>query len=65
VITDLGVLEPDPDTKELTLTRLHPGVEVDAAREATGWDLAVADAPARTEAPTETELTALRELVAR
>ena len=26
VITDLGVLEPDPETRELVLTQLHPGV---------------------------------------
>ena len=65
VITDLGVLEPDPETKELTLTRLHPGVEVDAVREATGWDLAVADAPSTTEEPSAAELAALRELIAR
>jgi acyl CoA:acetate/3-ketoacid CoA transferase beta subunit len=26
VITDLGILRPDPRTKELTLTALHPGV---------------------------------------
>ena len=65
VITDLGVLEPDPETKELTLTRLHPGVEVDAVREATGWELAVTDAPTTTEPPTAGELAALRELIAR
>src|SRR3954452_684714 len=34
VITDLGVL--DPRDGELTLTTVHPGVEVDQAREATG-----------------------------
>jgi glutaconate CoA-transferase subunit B len=65
VITDLGVLEPDPGTKQLTLTCLHPGVEVETVREATGWDLAVAAAPAVTEEPEETELEALRELLAR
>jgi glutaconate CoA-transferase, subunit B len=65
VITDLGLLEPDPETKELTLTALHPGVEIDQAREATGWDLAVVDSPARTEDPTADELAALRELIAR
>jgi glutaconate CoA-transferase subunit B len=65
VITDLGVLEPDPETKELTLTRLHPGATNDAAREATGWDLAVAETPATTEAPTLAELASLRELIAR
>jgi glutaconate CoA-transferase subunit B len=65
VITDLGVLEPDPETKELTLTRLHPGVTVDQAREATGWDLKAVDSPAVTVDPTAEELAALRELVAR
>ena len=42
VITDLGILEPDPETCELTLTHVHDGVDVGAAREATGWPLAVA-----------------------
>jgi glutaconate CoA-transferase, subunit B len=63
VITDLGVLEPDPETCELTLTRLHPGVEVDQAREATGWELAVAADLARSDPPTDAELGALRDLV--
>jgi glutaconate CoA-transferase subunit B len=65
VITDLGVLEPDPDTKELTLSQLHEGVSVDEARDATGWELRVADEVARTEPPTAEELDALRELVGR
>ena len=44
VITDLGVLEPDPDSRELTLTQCIQGVEADAgARGCTGWDLRVAD----------------------
>ncbi len=43
VVTDLGVLEPDPGTCELTLTLLHPGRTVDEARAATGWELRVAD----------------------
>ena len=41
VITDLGVLEPDPETCELTLTALHEGVSVEDARAATGWELRV------------------------
>jgi glutaconate CoA-transferase subunit B len=65
VITDLGVLEPDPATRELTLTALHPGVSAEQAREATGWPLAVAPEPARTEPPTRAELDALRELLSR
>jgi len=65
VITDLGVLEPDPQTLELTLTQLHPGVTQDEARERTGWALAVASPLRSTEPPTDAELGALRELVSR
>ena len=65
MITDLGVLEPDPETKELTLTQLHPGVDADQVREETGWPLAVAAEPRRTEPPTDEELGALRELTSR
>ncbi|SCL33757.1 glutaconate CoA-transferase subunit B [Micromonospora rhizosphaerae] len=64
VITDLGVLAPDPETCELTLTRLHPGVAVDQARAATGWELAVADDLTTGEPPTEHELSVLRALEA-
>ncbi|HET9077987.1 MAG TPA: CoA-transferase [Acidimicrobiales bacterium] len=62
VITDLGVLVPDPDSCELVLTRIHPGVEPDDVRAATGWDLQVSADLSRTEAPTEEELAALRRL---
>jgi glutaconate CoA-transferase, subunit B len=65
VITDLGVLEPHPATKELTLTQVHAGVEIEHVREATGWELHVADAVTVTEPPTAEELDALRELIAR
>jgi glutaconate CoA-transferase, subunit B len=64
VITDLGVLEPDPRTCELTLTSLHPGVTVERAREATGWELAVAAEVATTAPPTALELETLRALEA-
>ena len=62
VITDLGVLEPDPGTCELTMTRLHPGVTAEQAREATGWPLRLAADLAVTAEPTTTELAALRAL---
>src|SRR5215212_2380236 len=42
IITDLGILRPDPETKEFTLVSLHPGATVEEAKEATGWDLKVA-----------------------
>lgn len=62
VITDLGILEPDEATRELVLTHLHPGVTLDEARAATGWDLRSAPELRRTEPPTERELAVLREL---
>jgi glutaconate CoA-transferase subunit B len=62
VITDLGVLRPDPETCELTLTQVHPDVSVEQAREATGWPLRVADDVHETEPPSDDELRVLREL---
>ena len=60
VVTDLGILEPDDG--ELTLTRVHPGVAPEQARDATGWELRVADDVHETEPPTDAELAALRGL---
>jgi len=65
IITDLGVLEPDPETLEFTLTGRYPGVTVEAVREQTGWDLAVAASPQLIAPPTAPELAALRDLHAR
>jgi glutaconate CoA-transferase, subunit B len=65
VITDLGVLEPDPETKELVLTQIHPGASVEEAREHTGWELKVSETVQTTEPPTAAELEALRELLDR
>jgi glutaconate CoA-transferase subunit B len=65
VITDLGVLEPDGDTKELVLTQIHPGVEPAQVREATGWELHIAGDLEQTDPPTDEELAALRELLSR
>lgn len=65
VITDLGVLVPDPVTRELTLAALHPGVTVEQVKANTGWDLKVAEPLALTRAPTAAELGTLRELHAR
>jgi glutaconate CoA-transferase, subunit B len=62
VITDLGILEPDPDSCELTLTRLHPGASLDKARQATGWPLAVAGDLTTTDPPSQQELEVLRRL---
>jgi len=62
LVTDLGILKPDPQSRELTLMTVHPGVTVEQARSATGWDLKVAPDLAATPAPTAAELNALRAL---
>ncbi|MFL5831262.1 MAG: CoA-transferase subunit beta [Solirubrobacteraceae bacterium] len=65
VITDLGVLEPDPESKELVLTQIHPDVEPSQVQEATAWELRIARDLERTDPPTDEELAALRELLSR
>jgi glutaconate CoA-transferase subunit B len=64
VITDIGVLSPDPGRGELALTGLHPGVTVDDVRAATGWDVAVAGDLSTTVPPSAEELAVLRQLQA-
>lgn len=65
VITDHGVLRPDPISKELTLVALHPGVTLEATKAATGWPLKVAEDLGETPAPSKEELEVLRDLNAR
>jgi glutaconate CoA-transferase subunit B len=62
VITDLCILEPNPQTCELEVSVLHPGVTVDAVRGATGWPLEAAGGVRESEPPTAAELSALRAL---
>jgi glutaconate CoA-transferase, subunit B len=63
IITDLGILEPDPVTFEFTLTGLYPGISAAVAKERTGWDLAVAADPEIIVGPSPAELDALRNLI--
>ena len=62
VITDMGFLEPDPVTRELVLTHIHPGVDVEDVKKATGWELKVAPVLKNTDVPTANELEVLRNL---
>jgi acyl CoA:acetate/3-ketoacid CoA transferase beta subunit len=61
VITDLGILRPDPDTCELTMTAMHPGVTREMCTAATGWPLRFAADLAETAWPTDDEIRTLRE----
>jgi len=62
VITDLGILRPSPEDRELELVAIHPGVEVDQVREATGWPLRVRPPLETTAPPSERELATLRDM---
>jgi glutaconate CoA-transferase subunit B len=65
VITDLGVMNSDPATRELMLTALHPGITLEQVQRATGWKLKVAPKLEVTSKPSACELTTLRDLYAR
>ena len=62
VVTDLGVLRPNHDDRELELVAVHPGVDVEEVRAATSWPLRVREPLETTEPPTEAELGTLREM---
>jgi glutaconate CoA-transferase subunit B len=65
VVTDLGILKPDAETRELTLSSKHPGTTVAEIQAATGWPLRIADDLVETVPPSESELNHLRELEGR
>jgi glutaconate CoA-transferase subunit B len=62
VITDLCLMEPDPETRELTVTELYPGMTREKVEAECGWPVKFAATPAETRAPTGEELSVLREL---
>lgn len=65
VITDLCLMRPDPETHELVVTSIHPGVTREQIIEATGWPVRFVDDPEATPEPSEHEVSVLRELKAR
>ena len=62
MITNLGILEFDPQTRSMTLAAVHPGVTQQEIHEKTGFELPVSDALEETTPPSEEELTTLRGL---
>lgn len=64
VITDLCVMKPDPRTRELTVTSLHPDVTREHVEAATGWRMRFASDVAETPAPDARELEVLRRVCA-
>ncbi|MDQ7096824.1 CoA-transferase [Desulfosporosinus sp. PR] len=62
VISDLGILRPNPETGILELDMYYPGVSPEFIRENTGWSLKIEQAR-EMEPPTFEELRILRTLV--
>ncbi len=62
VITNLGILGFDPQTREMQLVAIHPGVTVKDVQEKTGFELQVSAQLEETSPPTEEELKLLRAL---
>tara|TARA_B100000700_G_scaffold267573_1_gene307491 strand:+ start:483 stop:1271 length:789 start_codon:yes stop_codon:yes gene_type:complete len=62
VITDLCVMKPDPETKELVVVSLHPGVSAEQVQEATGWEIRFTETLESTPEPSARELEVLRGL---
>ena len=65
MITDLCIMQPDAQTKELAAISLHPGVTREQVQANSGWPVRFADSLAETPPPTEQELSTLRDLQAR
>ena len=61
VITNLGVYGFDPETREMVLEKIHPGVSLDEVRAEVGWQLRVREPLTETELPDEETVRLLRE----
>ncbi|MEA2948217.1 MAG: glutaconate CoA-transferase, subunit [Alphaproteobacteria bacterium] len=65
LVTDLAIFAPDPASKEMTVTSIHPGVTREQIQANSGWPVRYAADVSETPAPTEQELSVLREVHAR
>ena len=65
LLTDLAIFEPDPKSREMTVTSIHPGVTRAQIADNTGWDVRYAEKVSETPPPSARELEVLRALHAR
>jgi glutaconate CoA-transferase subunit B len=63
VITDKAVLQADPDSGELVLAALYPGVDVAEVRSGVGWPLRVSESLGSVEPPDARALHLLRDVL--
>jgi glutaconate CoA-transferase subunit B len=65
LVTDLCIMRPDAETREMVVSSLHPGITREQVCRNTSWDVRFADTVEETDAPTAEELDVLRDLHAR
>jgi glutaconate CoA-transferase subunit B len=65
LVTDLCTMRPDPETNEMAVASLHPGITREQVREKTGWEVRFGDTVDETPPPVSSELEVLRALHAR
>ena len=63
VITDLCLMDFEPESKRMRLIATHPGITVDDVIKATGFELIIADDVETTKPPTEEDLRLLHEVI--
>ena len=64
MFTPLGVFDfvaDSPETKTMRVVSLHPGVTMEEVQDKTGFDLIIPDNIPETAAPSELELTLIRD----
>jgi glutaconate CoA-transferase subunit B len=62
LVTDLCIMRPEPETNEMIVSSIHPGVARERIIENTGWDVRFAGQLEETAPPSAQELETLREL---
>lgn len=62
VITNLGILGFDNESREMQLVSVHPGITPEQVQEKTGFELAVAENLEETTEPSDEELKIVREI---
>ncbi len=63
VVTNLAMMDFEPESKRMRLIATHPGVTVEQVKAATGFELLVADKVTVNRPPTKRQLTLLREKI--
>ncbi len=63
ILTPLGVMDFNPDTRKMRLVSVHPGVTIQDIRDNTGSDMEVPDSVKTTQPPTAEQLKLIRERI--